>query len=224
MSRFKARKRKLKKGFTLLEVMFAVFFGAWILAMGTSFVFSMGMVWGQGAEVWLFQKHVRGVSRFLQQSIDNASMRVSQDQTETPVYWLQRGGQAYGTEQFLTFDLATSPGVLVWEEEPLPYVVCSLHYDRDDGLSLLWRSRLEADFGEQEPRKTQISPFVRDFRYWYLDPEDEEAEWEVEEEPRKEANGNYVNPQRLELLFSHEGEDIRRFLVLPNAFQGVPVF
>ncbi len=219
-SHFKANRR----GFTLIEVMFAVFFGAWILVMGTSFVFSMGMVWGQGAEVWLFQKHVRGVSRFLQQSIDSAGMRVSSDQTETPVYWLQRGGQTYGTEQFLTFDLARSPGVLVWEEEPLPHVVCSLHYDREDGLSLLWRSRLEAEFEEKDPRKTRISPFVKDFRYWYLDPEDEEAEWEVEEEPRKEANGDYVNPQRLELVFFHEGEEIRRFLVLPTAFQGVPVF
>jgi len=36
-------------GFTLVEVMVAVFFGAMILVAATSFIFSMGELWGRGA-------------------------------------------------------------------------------------------------------------------------------------------------------------------------------
>ena len=145
-------------------------------------------------------------------------------EAETPIYWSSRGGRAYENKELLTFELEKSPGVLVWPENPLPHVVCSLELERDEGLYLLWRSRLEADFEEEEPRKTLISPFVTEMKYYYLDPDDEEAEWEIEDEPTKETDGSYILPQRIEIVFEYEGREEKRQIVLPTVFDGVPFF
>jgi len=212
------------QGFTLLEVMFAVFMGSALLVAATAFVFSLGELWGKGANVWLFQKHVRGVSRFLEQSVQKSGWKMPAGEAETPIYWSSRGGRAYENKELLTFELEKSPGVLVWPENPLPHVVCSLELERDEGLYLLWRSRLEADFEEEEPRKTLISPFVTEMKYYYLDPDDEEAEWEIEDEPTKETDGSYILPQRIEIVFEYEGREEKRQIVLPTVFDGVPFF
>ena len=208
----------------MLEIMFAVFMGAALLVAATTFVFSMGELWGKGANVWLFQKHVRGVSRFLDQSFQTSSWKLSDGEVETVVYWSNRGGREYENEELLTFELEKSPGVLVWPEDPLPYVVCSLEFDDEEGLYLLWRSRLEEDFGEEEPRKTLISPFVKGIKYLYIDPEDEDAEWEIEEDPVKETDGTFTLPQRIEIIFEYEGQEEKRQVSLPSFFSGVPMF
>ena len=204
--------------------MFAVFMGAALLVAATTFVFSLGELWGKGANVWLFQKHVRGVSRFLEQSFQTSSWKLSDGGVESVVYWANRGGREYENEELLTFELEKSPGVLVWPEDPLPYVVCSLELDDEEGLYLLWRSRLEEDFGEEEPRKTLISPFVKGIKYFYIDPEDEDAEWEIEEEPVKETDGTFMLPQRIEIIFEYEGQEEKRQIPLPSFFIGVPMF
>lgn len=213
-----------KSGFTLLEIMFAVFMGAALLVAATTFVFSLGELWGKGANVWLFQKHVRGVSRFLEQTFQTSSWKLSDGEVESVVYWSNRGGREYENEELLTFELEKSPGVLVWPEDPLPYVVCSLELDDEEGLYLLWRSRLEEDFGEEEPRKTLISPFVKGIKYFYIDPEDEDAEWEIEEDPVKETDGTFTLPQRIEIIFEYEGQEEKRQVSLPSLFSGVPMF
>ena len=213
-----------RSGFTLLEIMFAVFMGAALLVAATTFVFSLGELWGKGANVWLFQKHVRGVSRFLEQSFQTSSWKLSDGEVESVVYWSNRGGREYENEELLTFELEKSPGVLVWPEDPLPYVVCSLELDNEEGLYLLWRSRLEEDFGEEEPRKTLISPFVKGIKYFYIDPEDEDAEWEIEEDPVKETDGTFTLPQRIEIIFEYEGQEEKRQIPLPSLFIGVPMF
>jgi len=215
---------RLRSGFTLLEIMFAVFMGAALLVAATTFVFSLGELWGKGANVWLFQKHVRGVSRFLEQSFQTSSWKLSDGEVESVVYWSNRGGREYENEELLTFELENSPGVLLWPEDPLPYVVCSLELDDEEGLYLLWRSRLEEDFGEEEPRKTLISPFVKGIKYFYIDPEDEDAEWEIEEDPVKETDGTFTLPQRIEIIFEYEGQEEKRQIPLPSLFSGVPMF
>jgi prepilin-type N-terminal cleavage/methylation domain-containing protein len=216
-----------RKGFTLLEVMVSVFIGATLLVATTTFIFSMGELWGRGANVWLFQKHVRGVSRFLEQSIQATSWKLPQGEEEqTPVHWYEWSSREYRNRSLLTFEMETSPGVLVWPESRLPYVVCSLEFEKSEGLFMLWRSRLEQDFEEESPRRTLISPFVTGVKYYYIDYEEDEedAEWEVQDDPEKEADGSYLLPQRIELVFEYEGQEEKRQVVLPTIFNGLPIF
>ena len=216
-----------RKGFTLLEVMVSVFIGATLLVATTTFIFSMGELWGRGANVWLFQKHVRGVSRFLEQSIQATSWKLPQgEEKQTPVYWYEWSSREYRNRSLLTFEMERSPGVLVWPESRLPYVVCSLEFEKSEGLFMLWRSRLEQDFEEESPRRTLISPFVTGVKYYYIDYEEDEedAEWEVQDDPEKEADGSYLLPQRIELVFEYEGQEEKRQVVLPTIFNGLPIF
>ena len=216
-----------RKGFTLLEVMVSVFIGAMLLVATTTFIFSMGELWGRGADVWLFQKHVRGVSRFLEQSIQTTSWRLpSGEEAEAPVYWFEWNSREYQNNPLLTFELDVSPGILVWPESRLPYVVCSLEFEEGEGLFMLWRSRLEEDFEEESPRKTLISPFVKSINYYYIDFEEDEedAEWDIQDYPEKEADGSYLLPQRIELVFEYEGQEEKRQVILPMIFNGVPMF
>jgi len=213
-----------KSGFTLVEVMVAVFFGAMILVAATSFIFSMGELWGRGAETRLFHKHARGVSRFIEQAFEKASLTSINTSEDGVVVWGERGGAANKGRKFMTFELRDSPGAFAWPEERLPFVVCSLEYDESEGLFILWQSRLEENFQDEEPRRSLISPFVRDFKYHYIDYEEENPEWEILDDPKTESATELLIPQRLELVFEFQGEQITRQIDVPSTFSGVPLF
>lgn len=218
--------RRSRSGFTLLEILLAVAMGSAILTFATAFLFSLGELWGVGANTRLFKKHARGVSRFVENAIVTASSRYEEQEgsASSPVYWYQWEGDSRSTEEFLTFELETAPGALVWPDQPLPHVVCSLDFDEGQGLFLLWRSRLEQAFEEEAPRKTLISPFVSSVRYHYIDYAVENPEWEVTESPKVNPDQSHVLPQRIELVFAYRGDEITRQLVLPGFLGGVPSF
>ena len=58
----------------------------------------------------------------------------------------------------------------------------------------------------------------------YDEEDEEEAEWEVQDDPEKEADGSYLLPQRIELVFEYEGQEEKRQVVLPTIFNGLPIF
>ncbi|EDY82958.1 hypothetical protein VDG1235_2581 [Verrucomicrobiia bacterium DG1235] len=208
----------------MLEVLLAVAMGAFIMTAITTFIFSMAELWGAGSNERLFEKHARGVSRFLESGFLKASARYSTEaEGSSPVFWMNWEGDDSRNEEFLSFELERSPGALIWPEDPLPHVVCSLQFDEDEGLFLLWRSRLEEVFDEDPPRRTLISPFVREIRYHYINYEEENPEWEIETTPLQEADQTYILPERIEILFVFKTEEIRRQLILPKIMEGTPI-
>ena len=213
-----------KSGFTLLEVLLAVALGAAIVVVATSFIFSMGELWGVGINERLFKKHTRGVSRFLEQSFQYTGSSYSDAPESRPVFWFDWEGDASKRDRFLSFELEKGPGALVWPSGPLPHVVCSLDFDPDEGLFLLWRSRLEEDFDKDPPRRTLVSPFVTEVLYHYIDYGAENPQWEITREPNREADQSYTDPHRIELVFNYKGVKIARQLTLPDGLGGVPLF
>ncbi|MDQ8187344.1 prepilin-type N-terminal cleavage/methylation domain-containing protein [Pelagicoccus sp. SDUM812002] len=218
------RHRKNKSGFTLLEVLLAVALGAMIVVSMTAFLFSMAELWGVGSNERLFEKHARGVSRFIETSFQKASQRYDEaaDANES-LYWFNWEGDDSTRESFLSFELKESPGALIWPESPLPHIVCSLEFDEGDGLFLRWRSRLEEDFDEEPPRRTLISPFVKGVEYHYINYEEENPKWQIEETPQQEADDSYLMPERIVLKFIFKGEEIKRQLILPKVMEGTPI-
>ncbi len=213
-----------RSAFTLLEVLLAVALGSMIVVSMTAFLFSMAELWGVGSNERLFEKHARGVSRFIESSFRKASQRydATGDANES-LFWFNWEGDDTRRESFLSFELKESPGALIWPESPLPHVVCSLEFDEDEGLFLLWRSRLEDAFDEEPPRRTLISPFVKEVEYHYINYEEENPEWEIETTPLQEADDSYVMPERIVLKFRFKGEEITRQLILPKIMEGTPI-
>lgn len=204
--------------FTLLEVLLALSLAAMLMVSATFFIFSMAELWGGGSEQRVFERHARGVTRFLQNSLQQSL--VSQDPESPGRVALRRPpGRGDFEDPLISFELMESPGFLVWPEQRLPYVVCYLHWEAGQGLFLQWHSRLEVGFEEQEPRATLLTPFVTGMIYDYYDMES--GVWSSETAPRTGEGGVHELPSRVRLIFEHDGFSLATILVIPP--QNVPV-
>ena len=56
-------------GFTLLELLLSLALIGMLLVAMNQFIFSMGELWGRGADVRLFDRHVRAVTRFMDKTL-----------------------------------------------------------------------------------------------------------------------------------------------------------
>jgi hypothetical protein len=235
----------------LVEILVAVAIGGALLVTAVAFALSMGELWGNGAEARLFDQHVRGVSRFLENILRQAQPpppplqggmqqqgRTAQQGAgaqragetpppaagDLPVVWQRPRGRDFSGAELLTFQLAESPGVLAWPEEPLPFVVCALRVDPRAGLFLQWKSRLELDFAGETPREMLVSPFVTAVSYLYFDDSPNDSRWEERPDPRMGAGRTLDVPQRVRLTFEYKGDERTVDLVVPGATAGAPLY
>ncbi len=213
------------RAFTLIEILLALFLAAVVLVSVNLFVFSMGELWGRGGDDRLFDRHVNGVTRFLQNSIDRATAEMRPEPEGRDA-----GGRLASTylgeppsdrgfgEKYITFELLESPGLLIWPERPLPFVVCYLEFAGDEGLFLLWHSRLEEGFEDDPPRRTRLSPFARAPVFEYYDPENES--WSERRDFDTDAEGNDLLPDRVRIPFVSEKRETERVVSLYGHRQG----
>ncbi len=329
-----------RRGFSLLEVLLAVALATMLLIAVNFFVLSMGELWGGGSEERLFDRHVRGVTRFLEALVEQ-SVVPTQDlkrpaadappqtslaprnrpapaesprpvREEPPRYaalvaglagarsdgpfavavsesldlgrrlgrlavWAlggpapadqggrgrlprpvrdanpqhppvigdprgtrPEGGQPTdavattgtrfrfgtpsgydGSPPMLMFEIDEAPGQCVWPQRPLPQVECALQINADEGLVLLWKSKLEEDYGKARPRKTQLSPFGRRISYDYYDA-DRKA-WTHSEQPQADNKGGWLVPQRVRITFAYQGMEREVSITLPDVPGGAPL-
>ena len=321
-----------RRGFSLLEVLLAVTLASMLLVAVNFFVLSLGELWSGGSEPRLFERHVRGVARFLDSLVQQSV--VPEQETKRPMSgtspqariaprhaapvvataeperaglaalaadargrlsgfldtrvglrlgvalgvrtmraFVQApnpggvgrlpqpvrdadslhppGGHAIpdrrsgsdtrdasfaatgarfslgtpagydGAPPMLMFEIDEAPGQCVWPERPLPQVECALQVNADEGLVLLWKSKLEEDNGKARPRKTQLSPFARAISYDYYDAE--RQAWTHAEQPQSDGNGGWLVPQRIRVAFAYQGLEREISIVLPDVPEGVPL-
>jgi prepilin-type N-terminal cleavage/methylation domain-containing protein len=198
-------------GFSLIEVLMAIALAGALILAANMFVLSMGELWGRGTDERMFEQHVRGVSRFL----ENLSRTAVPSGAEGDVFTMNspKGYESHASP-LLSFEVNEAPGVCVWPGRPLPRVVVWLTVNREDGLVLLWKSRLEEDFGEVAPRATGVSRFVSAVEYEYYD--DGRLEWRREGTPIMDPGGEARLPGRVRLTFTR-GETSRQVsIALPT--------
>ncbi len=126
-----------------------------------------------------------------------------------------------GSAPMLMFEIDEAPGQCVWPERPLPQVECALQVNADEGLVLLWKSKLEDDYGTARPRKTQLSPFARRISFDYYDSD--RQTWTHTEQPQSDGNGGWLVPQRIRVAFAYQGLEREISVVLPDIPEGVPL-
>ena len=91
----------------------------------TTFLFSMGELWGRNADVHLFDQHVNAVTRFLANQMRAATFPPAAKANATPVTVVQVTPAHGLTDYLITFDLIAGNRILTWPDWPLPEVVCS---------------------------------------------------------------------------------------------------
>jgi prepilin-type N-terminal cleavage/methylation domain-containing protein len=190
-----------KAGFTLLEILLALMLvGVLFVALNT-FIFSMGELWGRNSDLRLFDQHVNAVTRFINDTFQTAAFPPSARANALPINPVQITPLNGTPDNLITFDLPAGSRILNWIDHPLPEVVCSLQARPNDGLYLLWHSRLEVSFATDPPRETQLTPFVTALQYDYFDPN--AKTWSTVSTLNMDVNNQPLMPQRLRLLFTY---------------------
>ena len=211
------------RGFTLIEVLLALALLAALLTAINQFVFSITEAWTKNHDQFVFVQHTRAVTRHLDELLQTAanSARASNATAGAPVVAEVRLPEG-GTADLLTFDLPVGDRLFTWPALPLPEVQCALAWQKDKGLVLYWKSRLETDFATADPREVLLSPFVTGLAYDYYD--DSSKLWSTEEEVQKDSTGAYLVPRRLRLHFARNGREYEEIIPLPVTAEALPVY
>jgi len=212
----------LEHGFTLLEILLALALTALVLVSLNVFVFSMGELWGRNSDVRLFDRHVRAVTRYLDQELRTAALPPSAVAGATPIVPQEIKPLNGSTDNLLTFELPAGSRLLAWPDRPLPEVVCSLQARDREGLVLLWHSRLETKFTDDPPRETIITPLCTALAYDYYDADFKT--WKTEPAIRQDNSGQLETPQRLRLTFTYGKMKRESIIALPAPTEGLPNF
>jgi prepilin-type N-terminal cleavage/methylation domain-containing protein len=213
---------KRRAGFTLLEVLLSLALVGLLFAGLNTFIFSMGELWGRGGDVRLFDQHVNAVTRFVGQMFQEATLPPSARAGSTPVAIQQITPQSGVADYLITFDLPAGNRLLNWPDRPLPEVQCSLQSRPNDGLYLLWHSRLEARFADDPPREMRLTPLLASLAYDYYD--DTLKKWTTQTTLQTDSSGAQELPQRLRLQFLYGKLKRETTIPLPVTLQGLPNF
>jgi prepilin-type N-terminal cleavage/methylation domain-containing protein len=209
------------RGFTLLEILLALALVALLLVALNTFVFSMAELWGKRADVRLFDQHVRAVTRFLEHELRAAVLPPAARPNSTPIALQEVQPQNGMMEKMVTFELPAGSRLFSWPERPLPEVVCSFQARQNEGLVVLWHSRLEKNFDTDPPRETVVTPLVTGMSYDYYDADT--TRWTNESTVKTDPQGQPMTPQRIRLKFAY-GKMTRESVVsLPTPGEALPL-
>lgn len=211
-----------RRGFTLVEILLALALVGLLLVGLNTFVFSMGELWGQRTDVRLFDQHVRAVTRFLERELRTAALPPAARPNSTPIAVQEIRPQNSMTEKLLTFELPAGSRLLTWPDRPLPEVVCSFQARQNEGLVLLWHSRLEKNFETDPPRETVVTPLVTGLKYDYY--EADTNRWTTETALKMDPQNQPMTPQRLRLTFAYNKLTRESVVTLPAPGEALPEF
>jgi prepilin-type N-terminal cleavage/methylation domain-containing protein len=215
-------RRSRRGGFTLLEILLSLALVGLLLTAMNTFVFSMGELWGQRSEPRLFDQHVRAVTRFLEHELRSAALPPAAKPNSTPIGLQEVRPQNGLMENMLTFELPAGSRLFNWPDRPLPEVVCSFQARANEGLLMLWHSRLEKNFETDPPRETLVTPLVNALRYDYYDPDSNR--WTTETVLKMDPQGKPMTPQRLRLNFTYNKMSRESVITLPIPGEALPPF
>lgn len=145
------------------------------------------------------------------ESATSGLIRLSED----PIDWAQPPGFANFRDPLINFKLRDQPPLFVnLQNAPVFGTDVFLHFDRDEGLSLLWYSILQEEVeNENDLRRTAISPYVTGVRYIYWDERFER--WEEEDKPLEAEADEYRLPRYIKLIFEKDGLSKERTISIP---------
>ena len=145
--------------------------------------------------------------------------------SEEPIDWSQPPGFADYQDPLLHFVLNDTPPLLVQTENaPIIGVEAFLHFEDDEGLSLLWYTPLQEDSEDLDDlRRTSISNLITKVEYVYWDERFEK--WETETEPKEgEEDDQFILPRFLKLTFEYEGVIKERSITIPVISRNALIF
>lgn len=157
-------------------------------------------------------------------STDSSSSSLIHTDDE-PIRWAHPPGFSKNKDPLLHFELPKAPPLLVGlENAPLLGLNVFLYFDQNEGLSLLWYSKLQEETeATSDLRRTLISSLVTAIDYIYWDERFDK--WETEDTP-KEGDGidQYLLPRFIKLTFEYEGVTQERTFAIPVPIKSALIY
>lgn len=232
---------RTRDGMTLIEVVLAIAVAGFVLVSATSFLVSVSSIWAEREDRHFFEDHVDGVTEFLKACFSNAGMEIKLENDEgdggsqssssligtigDAVAWARPPGFRDYEDPLLNFTLANTPPLLIGESDLPPLGVnIFLQFDKEEGLSLVWYSKLQEEVeDERDLRRTEISPLVTKLSYIYWDENIEK--WEEEDKPMEgEGDEQFLLPRFIKIFFEKDGIQKERTLALPLSSKSALIF
>ena len=144
---------------------------------------------------------------------------------DEPIRWAHPPGFSKSKDPLLHFELPKAPPLLVGlENAPLLGLSVFLYFDQNEGLSLLWYSKLQEETeATSDLRRSLISSLVTAIDYIYWDERFEK--WETED-TSKEGDGidQYLLPRFIKLTFEYEGVTQERTFAIPVPIKSALIY
>ncbi len=211
---------KNNKAFTLIEVLLSLAATGILMTSASMYLYSITNIWLNDDDNQYFNDHVDGVTLFLNQLLSHSEGKSQNNQI--PISWKRPPGFSEFDEPLLSFQLKDTPALMVWKELALPGLTCYLYFEEEEGLKILWHSRLQEIEEVDQIFQTVVSSFVESIRFGYYDSDDDN--WEITDQPDEDRNGNFILPDNIILKFSKDDEVRETSLYVPPKNQDVPIY
>lgn len=221
------KQRQAAQGFTLIEMLVTLAIIGTFMTLLSFHLVALSNLWINRSDDDFFEQHVDGVTLFLNNALEASEGASGSDgeQATAPVEWARPPGWSDMDDPLLYFQQAEAPALFVREGQSLPAIQAYLHFDDNEGLSILWFSALDAEDIERvnDLRRSPVSSYVTRMDYAYYELEDDE--WEITEDPMEDDGGAFRLPDFIRLTFTHpeQGERLRSILI-PHAATEIPLF
>lgn len=215
------QRHHVRAGFSILEVLMAIFLGGLLLTAASAFLFGLFNLKVTLEERPAFEEHAEGVVRFLEYAFANAEAPEEED--AEALTFAKIPGSNFNDDEVLSFRLTGELPLFIDPEHYLPELSCYLTWNDEDGLFLLWQSDEMAAEDADDLKQTPLSPYVTQVVYAYYDVDDDL--WEEFEEPEEADQGGLKMPDMIKITFTHPEDEREEVfdLLLPAQDADVPL-
>jgi hypothetical protein len=199
-----ARRERGRRAFSLVEIIAGITLTAVLLSALTFVTFNLLGVWADQAEDPLFDRHVDGLRRALEECImetnDSAPSGSGQARQTTAIFSAAPGD--VGSDYAPYLRITGAPPFLSGETQPLGYVHAWLKHG-EDGLALHWQTDAERRETTDATHRLILSPWVSSLSFTAYDKTNNAWQDVDGNDPTSVPTGSSVFMQ---LSFKHRGQ------------------
>jgi prepilin-type N-terminal cleavage/methylation domain-containing protein len=204
-----------RSGFTLLEVLIAVALTGILLTAMSFLSFNVLGVWASQAEDPLFDRHVDGLRRALEECVaETADAANSAGRARAANTVFSVAPTSAGVERAPYLRITSAPPFLVADTLPLGFVHGWLLVEGDAGLVLYWQTDDERRENIDATHRLVLSPWVVDMHALFYDTANDEWADADSEDPSSVTSGASIF---LQFTLNHRGQTRQIMLTLSDA-------
>lgn len=222
----------MKRGFTLIEVLFSLAISAIVMVGACVLMFNMSSILERFEEEEPFDVHVNGVEVFLKSVLKNSQMPDSRDYTNSFAAFAENANlgkgnppdSMMGDKSKICFGVMDDIPFFLSRRGFSPEKDAWLDFREKDGLYIIWTFAKNENYNSASDDRpiyeSLVSPFVVSMSYVYID---DDGRWLEEEDMDYVSSSSVASnqmPNFIKLVFEHGKETHTRYISLLSNVDG----